>query len=204
MRNRKSGSAVLLALVAAASVHPAAEAGEVIFSYVGGSGTFQGGLVAGSSFNAPNGATFNSLGFIDVGSDGLADSYQVGLWDTNTQALLASTTVTPASPLINGFRYAAIPQTILAPGTSFTVGALLHTTQPDAWVTSASIADGAGFTGAGIGRFFGSNITLTFPSSPDGVTYVVANASDAIVPAPATLGLAGVGGLLLRRRSRRA
>jgi uncharacterized protein (TIGR03382 family) len=201
MSSRTIGRVVLLALVAGALVPSAGEA-EVIVGYAGGSGTFQGGMVAGSTFNAPSGATFNSLGFIDVGLDGLQDSYQVGLWDTNSHALLASAIVTPSSPLINGFRYAAIPQTTLLPGTTFTVGALLHTQQLDAWVTNAAVVDGSGFTGPGFGRFLGNNLSLAFPSSPDGVTYVVANASDVVVPAPATLGLAGVGGLLVLRRRR--
>jgi hypothetical protein len=180
----------------------AAHANEVIFSYTGGSGTFQGGLNAGNSFNAPNGATFNSLGFIDVGSDGLADSYQVGIWNTNTQVLLASTTVTPSSTLINGFRYASIPQTVIAPGTSFTIGAQLKTTQLDAWVTNPTITDGAGFTGSGAGRFIGTNTSLIFPSNPD-LNYAVVNASDTVVPEPTMLCLASIAGMLLLRRSSR-
>lgn len=197
------GGMVLLGAFAAASVPSGAHANEVISSVTGGSGTFQGGLMAGNSFTAPNGATFNSLGFIDLGSDGIHDSYQVGLWDTNTQTLLASTTVTPSSTLINGFRYASIPPTTITPGESFTIAARLDSTQVDGWITNATLADGVGFTGAGTGRFLGTNVALAFPTSNDGVTYAVANASDAIVPEPATLGLASLAaGLLLFRRSR--
>jgi hypothetical protein len=179
-------------------------AGEVIFSYSGGSFTNQGGLVAGNSFTAFGGQTLNSLGFVDVGSDGIVDSYQVGLWDTNTQTLLASTTVTPASPLINGFRYAPIPATTIPNGSSFTIGALLHTTQQDSWVINATVIPGAGYGGAGTGRFVGSS-NLVFPTTNDGATYVVVNASDAIVPEPATLAgllLLPAAAILRRRRSR--
>jgi hypothetical protein len=203
MAMRNSSGVVLSACLVAASAS-VAFGNEIIAGYSGGSATLQGGIVAGSSFNVPNGATFNSLGFIDVGLDGLADSYQVGLWNTATQQLLASTTVTPSSPLINGFRYAPIPFVTVLPGTSVTVGALLHSTQLDGWITNAAVTDGFNFTGPGFGRFFGNNAVLTFPSSADGVTYVVANASDQVVaPAPATLGLAGIGGVLLLRRGRR-
>jgi hypothetical protein len=161
----------------------AAHAAEVIFSFTGGTGVFQGGIVAGNSFTAPNGATFNSLGFIDLGSDGIAANYNVGIFDTTSQTLLASATVTPASPLINGFRYAPIPATTIAPGQSFTIAASLPAGAPDPWMTNTTLNLGPGFTGAGTGRFLGVG-TLSFPTQSDAAPYAVANASDTIVPEP--------------------
>src|SRR5690349_4278469 len=113
---------------------PAPAATPPMFSYTGGVATFQGGIVAGTSFTVGGDETITSLGFVDPGGDGLAASYEVGLWDTNTQTLLASTTVTPSSKaLIGGFRYAPIPATTIPGGSSFTIGALLPPTLLDAW-----------------------------------------------------------------------
>jgi len=79
-----------------------------------------GGQVVGSIFTAQTTQTFNSLGFIDVGMNGLVGSYEVGIWLASTQTLLASTWVTPASPLgvishpniFEMFRYAPIPTVV--------------------------------------------------------------------------------------------
>src|SRR5437868_5543578 len=94
--------------------------------------SLQTGRVVGSVFHAINDITFNSLGFIDVNSnisnfnnfgtpDGLHDSYLVGIWLNSTQTLLASATVTPASPLsdFSQFRYAGIPATTIPAGQDF-------------------------------------------------------------------------------------
>ena len=173
--------------------------GEVLFP-IGGTPTNQGGIVAGNTFTAFGGQTLNSLGFIDLGNDGIAGGYSVGLWDTTTQALLASTTVTPSSPLINGFRYAPIPATTIPNGTSFTIGALLPPTPtPDAWLTNTLLTLGVGFTGTGTGQFTTSG-SLVFPGTLDSAPYAVANASAVVVPEPASIASIALAALLLRRR----
>ncbi|MCA9289330.1 MAG: hypothetical protein KDA05_12130, partial [Phycisphaerales bacterium] len=59
---------------------------------------FSGGnYVAGTEFTLSTAKLCNVLGYIDVEGDGLAESHQIGLWDANTQALLAQVTVTPGS-----------------------------------------------------------------------------------------------------------
>lgn len=199
---RRAGLVATLTVGFALTFGATVQAAEVIFSYTGGSATFQGGLVAGNTFGAASSVTFNSLGFIDVGGDGLGTSHDVGIWDTSTQTLLASTTVTPTSPLINGFRYASIPATTITGGSSFTIGALLPSSNPDAWMVNSSLILGPGFTGAGTGQFQGSG-TLVYPATPDGATYVVANASTTVVPEPATLGVLAIGMLSLLGRRRR-
>ena len=200
MGNRVFAAAVVFASIACGI--QSVRATEVIFSQSGGSGTFTGGIVAGASFGAPNGATFNSLGVYDGDHNGLNSSYQVGLFDTTSQTLLASTTVTGSSPLIGDYRYASIPTTTIPVGGNFTIAAVLPTTNTDGWTFNASLNLGPGFTGAGIGKFFGSNVSLVFPASNDGVTYNVVNASDQVVPEPASLAALGASLLVLRRKRR--
>ncbi|MEZ6234264.1 MAG: GC-type dockerin domain-anchored protein [Phycisphaerales bacterium] len=63
--------------------------------------TFTGGnYVAGSEFTLSTARMCNVLGYIDVEGDGLTESHQIGLWDANTQALLAQVTVTPTSDTV--------------------------------------------------------------------------------------------------------
>jgi hypothetical protein len=164
-----------------------------------------GGLVAGQTFNtfAPFGSqTFNSLGFIDVGEDGLVGSYDVGIWD-QSQTLLASTTVTPSSPLIGGFRYAAIPPTVIPAGQSFTIGALIPPSPSDPWLEVQFVVLGVGFTGAGTGQYDGS-LSLIYPATFDDTVYGVVNASTQVVPEPASLALFAGGAVLLTIRRLRS
>src|SRR5215213_6120801 len=93
-------TAILIALATPASA-------QVIGAYVNTPNQrTDGGKVVGASFLS-FGGTISSLGFYDHLGDGLATSYQVGLWDSS-QVLLATATVTPTSPLVGDFRYAPI------------------------------------------------------------------------------------------------
>ena len=160
--------------------------------------TTAGGEVAGSVFKAINTVTFRGLGFIDLndsfptlgGPDGIHDSYQVGIWDYYTQVLLASTTVTPASPLgdnFSQFRYAPIPATTITAGQYFIIGALLPDNPQDAWLINGVNVLSFDFTGSGSGRYL-AGTTLSYPTDPTslallplaGTTYAVANAT--VVP----------------------
>jgi hypothetical protein len=195
-------SALVFVVIVATGARPVSAA-EVIGGY-GGTVTTRtdGGIVAGNSFGTASFGTYtiNSLGFVDVGNDGIAGSYQVGIWDAS-QTLLASTTVTPSSPLINGFRYAPITPVNLPNNSTFTIGALLPTNPSDPWLEAQFLVLGAGYTGAGFGQFQPS-ATLVYPGTLVNNSYVVVNASDVIVPEPGSLGLL-VGAALLARRTRR-
>lgn len=183
--SRMLGAAALCAFMASFAN------GEVIGGYFGGTQRTDGGQVVGASFNS-FGATFSSLGFFDFGQDGLAASYQVGLWDSS-QNLLASATVTPSSPLIGDFRYASIsPITIgtFANPQTFTIGALLPASMPDVWLQASGLVLNVGFTGAGTGQFTPSG-SLVYPTSFDNSPYYVVNAGGPI-PEPSTLALFGL------------
>jgi hypothetical protein len=182
------------------------QATDVIFSYGATTTTrTDGGLVAGMTFTAVGQpVTFNSLGFVDVGNDGLAGSYTVGIWDAS-QNLLASTTVTPSSTPINGFLYGSIPATTIAAGQQFTIGALIPPQPADPWLEVQSVNPSFGFGGGGAGQFITPAVSLTYPSTAAAVPYAVVNASTQSVPEPTTMGVIGLGLLVgvSRRVSRR-
>jgi hypothetical protein len=195
---------LLMSAVLMLSVSSMANAAEVIYGAAGSpTNRTDGGQVVGFSFTA-YGSTLNSLGFFDFGQNGLAASYQVGLWDSS-QNLVATTTVYPTSPLIGDFRYGPIsPVTLGSPGNPevFTIGALLPTTMLDVWWSEVFVLLGAGYTGAATGQYLNPSLTLAYPTSFDGggTNYYVVNGSETVVPEPASLGVLGMGTLLLLRR----
>src|SRR5437867_3056789 len=129
--HRLIAPASVIATILTVTSHANAE----ILLGIGGSPRTDGGKVVGISLNS-YGQTITSLGFYDYNQDGIATSYQLGLWD-QFQNLLAAATVTPSSPLQGDFRYAAItPVTIgtLATPAAFTIGVLLPPNPPDIWL----------------------------------------------------------------------
>lgn len=186
-----------------------------------------GGFTGGALFRRdPSAAaiTFNSLGFIDLatnqptlnGPDGISGTYQVALWrvDTYTQtppgsgpilptsfSLLASTTVTPASPLGDPgdpFRYSPIPATTINPGDYLIIGAMLQAGPlPDKWLNGTNPLNFTGFVGPGTGYTL-SGGTFSLAGTP----LFIANASTQIIPEPASLSLLAMGSVAMLRRRR--
>ena len=127
--------------------------------------TYQGGgQIVGAIYTALTAQTFNSVGFIDLNNttpqsglaDGLLGSYEVGIWLTSTQTLLASAVVTPTSPFIptEGFvHWAPIPTVTIPAGESFVVAALLPENPLDPWRINDIHVNSVGISGAGTGRF---------------------------------------------------
>lgn len=206
MRNCKAAALLRILTMAGLWIGASvAQANDVIFSYTGGTTRTDGRIVSGISFNTGNfGApTVQSLGFFDSGQDGLAGSYQVGLWDSS-QTLLASGTVTPASPLIGDFRWVNISPVALSANSTYVVAALLPNAPPDPWLDNASLTLGAGFSGAGTGQTLTSG-TLAYPTTIGSSPYVIVNVSDvAVSPEPGSMAIVGGAALLLARRRRQA
>jgi hypothetical protein len=193
--------AATLAIIIATTSQASAQ---IVALIAGGSPRTDGGKVVGISLNS-FGQTITSLGFYDHNQDGIATSYQLGLWDAS-QNLLATATVTPSSPLTGAFRYAAIsPITIGTPSTPapFTIGVLLPPNPADIWLDQAALIDFAGFTGAGTGQFSSPSGSLVYPTTLDTSSYYVVNANGpAPIPEPTTLGLLFVAAALVLPRRR--
>ena len=190
---------VIAAMAAPFAISSRTEA-QILFP-IGGSPRSDGGQAVGISLNSL-GQTITSLGFYDHGSDGIAASYQLGLWDS-TQTLVRTATVTPTSPLTGDFRYASIaPITLgsLANPETFTIGVLLPPVMNDIWLDDAILVLAPGFTGAGDGQYSGPSNSLVYPGTyePSGA-YVVVNANGPappLVPEPTTLAFLTMGALI--------
>ena len=180
---------------------------QVIQAYFGPSPVQRtdGGQVVGVSFNS-FGGTISSLGFFDFGSDGLASSYQVGLWDSS-QNLIDSVTITNSSTLFNEFRYEPItPVTFgtFANPQTFTIGAMLPANMSDVWLNNVFMILASGFAGAGTGQYTSPAATLVYPATTDTTNYIVVNANGPVPePTSATILMASAGLALARRHRRR-
>lgn len=155
--------------------------------------------------------TITALDYYDPAGVSLISPHQIGIWDINSQALLASATVPSGAPATtNGvYESIAIAPFVLGPGT-YIVGASINRledkyifTAGTSNVQSGVIVSGASYTGPAVGgpfgypnqvnqsqgNFFLANFEIG-PSAPSGV------------PEPSSwMMLAGAGliGLALRR-----
>lgn len=120
------------------------------------------------------------LGFFDASKDGLVHSHDVGLYDKDTKALLASGNVASGTgaPLLSWFRMVDVADLILAAGKEYVVAASLPGSG-DAWVWRPDNASGynivlngfqlsasliSGYEGA---RYEDSTSVLEFPDQID-------------------------------------
>lgn len=81
------------------------------------SGSTDTSATVGWSFTVSEALTVSSLGYFDLGANGLGESHGVAIW-TGAGTLLTSATVPSgtAGTLLNSFRYVAISPLILNPG----------------------------------------------------------------------------------------
>src|SRR5450755_2722444 len=120
---RKFGLVVLLAVMCCALPLLAAPIPAVTFAELTGQSLGNGPFTLGWEFTVSQSITVTALGAFDDSQDGLAESHDVGIWDS-VGNLLGSTTVAAGTvdPLVNQFRYSSVSFT-LAPGT-YEIGAL--------------------------------------------------------------------------------
>lgn len=131
---------------------PSADSGrggpnQAIESIVGGTefaifNTDSTGDVVGFRFTMNSSQAVQSLGIwngdTQAGGAGLTSSHQVGIWD-EAQNLIASTTVTPSSPVTGDFRFEAITPVTLDPGVTYTIGALYTATDDDGYASGPTV-----------------------------------------------------------------
>jgi hypothetical protein len=127
LNHKKTHRNCLAALLALAMISaPHASADGTAFGEPEGATRTDGNLVAGLAFNASTDGTaqVNRVGYWDQGGDGLDRDHVVGLFQrdpTNPNynwKLLAKATVTSASPLEGGYRWADLGTTILLSNTT--------------------------------------------------------------------------------------
>ncbi len=142
-------STVMIAVAAQAGVQPA-----ITFDNTTGQTLGNPPFTLGWSFSTNSAVTVSSLGVFDSGLDGLANSYQVGIFNSGG-TLLTSTTVQSGTvdPLINQFRYASTAPVTLAAGGTYSIGAL-YLTGSDGLVAAPG--------GFGIPVNFAVNSAITF------------------------------------------
>lgn len=99
---------------------------DTALSFTGGSSYTWPGASIGWEFSISEEITVTHLGVFDSGSDGLAESHEVGIFPAGVNSVIVSTTVTTADMLEDGFRYASISPTVLSPG-SYVVAARMPT-----------------------------------------------------------------------------
>lgn len=153
---------IVICLVLACLLCPLARAVTLIES-LGGLSSVGGGTESlGYRFTLNTSVTVISLGYFDVGSDGLSTSHQVGLWNA-AGVLLTQATVTPASPSTGGFLYAALATPITLPaGNDYYLAGQIS---GDSWVYDVgSYTINSAFTYTG--SYFASDSPsgLVFPS----------------------------------------
>jgi hypothetical protein len=120
---RKFVLVVLLAVTCGAVSMLAAPIPAVTFSNLTGESLANGPFTLGWQFTVNQNITVTALGAFDDSQNGLAESHDVGIWDSLGN-LVGSTTVAAGTvdPLVNQFRYSSVSFT-LAPGT-YDIGAL--------------------------------------------------------------------------------
>ena len=182
---------VAVALVVIPSLH--ADIFGVTFDNTMGAQTLVGGpSTLGWEFTLSGSIQVNDLAFYDDGGNGLADSHELGLWDSNG-TLLASGTVLAgtASPLVNQWREIAVSPVQLGPGNYF-IGALFLDGNDPVWSPPLAQLTLTGFASAPGVTFdqatLAAGSTLSNPSTPVGSSgYFGANFVFSPVPEPGSI-----------------
>jgi hypothetical protein len=154
---------LLVALCGALPLLAAPQPG-IVFANLTGESLANGPFTLGWQFDLSQSITVTALGAFDDSQDGLAESHDVGIWNSAGN-LMGMTTVSAGTvdPLVNQFRYSSVSFT-LGPGT-YEIGALWldgadnNTFQGD--VTSFTTGTGVSF----IQNSYIAGGTLTDPTN---------------------------------------
>lgn len=175
------------------------------------------GVTMGYNITPTTNLELTALGFWDSDSNGLPTSFQLGLWQTSTETLLASVTIDSTDALdtsltVNGgqWRYETLLSPILlSSGTTYTLG-FLNTIEMGfsdyLFLNQSTITTDPAVT-LSTERFAINNGSLSFPTfpfvAPDAYPGQI-NAQFTLIPIPeptsATLAILGTLTLLNRRR----
>ena len=172
----------------------------------------------GLDFTATSDSRLTALGFWDFAQNGLSSAFEVGLWHTTTQSLLAQATIDSSDALdssliLDGgaWRYETLASAVLlTTGTTYTLGFQVGpqdmSPEDSFLISNATRTTRAGFNVETGGRFL-LTPDFTFPSYPDdvfGFDFGRGNVNAQIVPIPepstAVLLSLGIMGLAARRR----
>lgn len=182
----------------------------VVTSFTGGGGPFgsfygtllPSGDTVGYRFKADANITITDLGIVDDFDGTLDSSHEVGLWRNSDQALLASTTVSSADTLFNGFWYASVAPVQLSAGTEYTLGAVYASDDLDSYISGPSNIT-TDMISATVGVEPGAaDLGFIYPPV-DSIGNLGRIGPNALyVPEPSSLMLCGLGLLLFGRRRR--
>jgi hypothetical protein len=202
---------VLSVLLVAASLRGLVSAGTIAvdFSDVPGNRTTASWSL-GWQFDVLRPIWVTRLGFYDDLKNGLQETHEVGIWDSN-QVLLAYAVVSPSDPLVSWWRWATLATPVLLrPGSDYRIAAVTgsenYTWDPVGFVVASDIVFVAD-------RWSGPTTSLTYPLIDDwrhlvawfGPNFEYEYQVGSVVPEPSTLGLVMLGALVLGyRRARRA
>jgi hypothetical protein len=215
MRNTITASVLGIALTLTGTVSRA----DIAITFGNSPTTFNSALDAtrGWEFSTSEAISVSALGIWDMGSDGLADSHQVGLWDTSGNLLASVSFAAGNSGTLmgpDGFRFLDLASPVNLAVGSYLIGAAYAPDDDDqiaylagpmsatgiSYVGPKLSADGTGFApptddSAASGGAFGPNFLFTEASAvPEPSTFTMAGA----------ITLLGIGyGLLKRHRATR-
>lgn len=175
---------------------------------------YGGGFTHATDFTSTTAQQINALGFWDSGANGLGTgfSYTVGLWETSSQTLLESVTISNADALdpsltVAGgqWRYETIPTVSLTSGKTYTMGFYtpLDMSPDDSLFLDSTVTTAS--TVSIINQFdFLASTVLTFPTNffPS-VDHYYTQVNAKFVPEPGSAGLVTLGCLMLLGRRRK-